>query len=73
MVKRIASALLWFLVGLYGWAFIAAAGGLPLLFGPVVGAILAAVVAGDPLPRIWTRQLSTDRIDSRPESHNAEA
>jgi len=73
MVKRIASALLWFLVGLYAWAFIAAAGGLPFLFGPVVGTVLAAVVAGDPLHRIWTRQLSTDRIDSRPESLNAEA
>lgn len=60
MNKRVASALMWFIVGWYGWAFIAAATGLPPALGLVLGTILAAFVAGDPLHRVWTEQPSGD-------------
>jgi hypothetical protein len=64
MTKRIAAALLWFLAGWYAWAFIASAAGLPALWGPVLGATLAVIFAGDPMQRIWTPRVSTDRIYS---------
>jgi hypothetical protein len=73
MIKRMTSALLWFIVGCYGWAFIAAATGLTPHFGPVLGAILAAFVAGDPLHLTWTRRTSSDRVDSQLGSIQTEA
>jgi hypothetical protein len=73
MTKRIAAALLWFFAGWYGWAFIATVGDLTPLFGPVLGAVLAAVVAGDPMHWIWTPRVSYDRIRSRLESIHAGA
>lgn len=68
MTKRIAAALLWFYVGWSSWAFIANAGDLTPFFGPVLGAALAAVLAGDPMHRIWTPRVSRDLINSRLES-----
>jgi len=73
MTKRIAAALLWFFAGWYAWALIAIAGDLTPLFGPVVGAALAAVFAGDPMHRIWTVRVSNDLIKSRLESIHANA
>lgn len=73
MTKRIAAALLWFFAGWWTWAFIANAGDLTPLFGPVLGAALAAVFAGDPMHRIWTPRVSNDRINNRLESIHAHA
>lgn len=53
MKKRILAALLWFYAGWYAWSVIAWATGLPELAGPVVGAAVAALLAGDPFGRIW--------------------
>jgi hypothetical protein len=73
MTKRIAAALLWFFAGWSTWAFIANAGDLTPLFGPVLGAVLAAVFAGDPMHRIWTPRVSRDLVRSRLESMYANA
>ena len=73
MVKRIAAGLLWFLAGWYAWAFIASVGDLTPLWGPVLGATLAAMFAGDPMHRIWTPRVSTDRINSRLEAIHTQA
>src|SRR5512143_2336014 len=54
MTKRIAAALLWFIAGWYAWNVFAWMAGMPELGGPVVGAALAALFAGDPFGRIWT-------------------
>jgi hypothetical protein len=72
MDKRVASALLWFIVGWYAWAFIADATGLTPLLGPVLGTILAAFVAGDPLHLIWTRRPSSPVVNNRPGSIQTE-
>ncbi len=72
MTKRIAAALLWFFAGWYAWAFIASVGDLTPLWGPVLGATLAAFIAGDPMHRIWTPRVSTKRINARLQSLHAE-
>jgi hypothetical protein len=51
--KRIAAAILWFFAGWYAAAFAAYLLGAPDVLGPIVGAALAAIFAGDPLGRIW--------------------
>lgn len=53
MKKRIAAAVLWFYAGWMAWSILAFAVGLPEIIGPVAGAVLAAVFAGDPTGRIW--------------------
>jgi hypothetical protein len=73
MGKRIASALLWFIVGWYAWAFIAEATGLTPLIGPVLGTILAAFVAGDPAHLVWSRQRNSNETASSVGSIHAEA
>ncbi len=73
MTKRMAAALLWFMTGWYAWALIAATFGLTPLFGPVLGTILAAFVAGDPMHRIWTPRASSKRINSRLKSISSRA
>jgi hypothetical protein len=55
MKKRVAVALLWFYVTWYAWAMVASLTGLTELAGPVLGAALAALIAGDPMHRIWSR------------------
>ena len=55
MKKRLVAALLWFYVTWYAWAFVASLTGVTDLAGPVLGAALAAFVAGDPMHRIWSR------------------
>ena len=56
MKKRLAAALLWFYVTWYAWALVVSITGMPELVGPVLGAALAAFIAGDPMHRIWSRQ-----------------
>jgi hypothetical protein len=68
MTKRVAAALLWFLAGWCAWGLIAALTSVSPLFGPVLGAAIAALVAGDPMHKIWGPRVSTERINSRLES-----
>jgi hypothetical protein len=55
MSKRILAAILWFYTGWYAGAFIAEFLGISPLFGPIVGAAAAALIAGDPRRIIWKR------------------
>ena len=55
MKKRVAAGLLWFYVTWYAWAVIASFVGLTDLVGPVLAALVAALLAGDPMHRIWSR------------------
>ena len=71
MIKRIGSGLLWFLAGWCSWGFVAFVGDLSPLWGPVLGAALAAIVAGDPLHRIWVPLISVERVEGRLESANS--
>lgn len=73
MTKRIAAALLWFFAGWYAWGLIAYLGDLTPLFGPVLGTVLASVVAGDPMHRIWGPRVSMRLIKRRIESIHATA
>lgn len=59
MVKRIAAALLWFFAAWYAWNVLAWVLGLPELAGPVFAAAAAALIAGDPMHRIWSRTKAT--------------
>ncbi len=56
MKKRVLAGLLWFYVTWYAWSFIAAYAGLTELWGPVLGAAVAMLIAGDPMGRIWGRK-----------------
>ena len=56
MKKRLAAALLWFYVTWYAWALVASLMGVTELAGPVLGAALAAFIAGDPMHRIWSQR-----------------
>jgi hypothetical protein len=59
--KRVAAAILWFFAGWYAASFVAFLLGAPDVLGPIVGAVLAAVFAGDPFGRIWTpREAAVD-------------
>lgn len=53
MKKRIIAALIWFYTGWYGGALLADFLGLSLYLGPLVGAAVAALIAGDPRGIIW--------------------
>lgn len=53
MKRRIAAALLWFYVGWLAWSIIAWVTALPEVGGPILGTVLAALFAGDPMGRIW--------------------
>jgi hypothetical protein len=47
MAKRMLSAVLWFYTGWYAGAILAHLLGVAPIFGPVVGAIAATLMAGD--------------------------
>jgi hypothetical protein len=53
MSKRILAAFLWFFAGWYLGAYAAYYLGVSELLGPILGAAFAAVIAGDPMGRIW--------------------
>lgn len=55
MKKRILAGLLWFYMIWYAWTIIANFVGVTDLAGPVIGLVAAALIAGDPLGRIWSR------------------
>jgi hypothetical protein len=66
MKKRVAAALLWFYATWYAWSMLASFVGAPDLFGPVVGAAVAALIAGDPMHRIWSRVEATPKTETVP-------
>ena len=53
MKKRILAAFLWFYAGWYGGALLADFIGVSPLLGPVIGAVTAALIVGDPRHLIW--------------------
>jgi hypothetical protein len=53
MKKRIIAALLWFYAGWYAGALIADFLHVSPLIGPFLGAVAAALIAGDPRRIIW--------------------
>ena len=55
MTKRILAAFLWFYTGWYAGAMIAELVGIRPVFGPLLGATAAALIAGDPRRLIWKR------------------
>ena len=64
MKKRIAVGLLWFYATWVAWAIVAQFTGLSEVAGPVLGVAAAALFAGDPLRRIWTR--NANQADGQP-------
>jgi hypothetical protein len=55
MKKRALVGLLWFYAAWYAWSIVASFAGLSDLWGPVAGAAVAMLIAGDPAGRIWNR------------------
>jgi hypothetical protein len=60
MKKRILAAFLWFYAGWYLGAIIAEFVHISPLFGPLLGAVAAALVAGDPRHIIWKAKTAVD-------------
>jgi hypothetical protein len=56
MKKRVLAAVLWFYAGWYAGAIVADFLGIAPMFGPVLGAAAAALIAGDPRGIIWTKR-----------------
>jgi hypothetical protein len=56
MNKRTLAALLWFYAAWYAGAMVAHFAGISEVFGPILGATAAALVAGDPRHLIWDRR-----------------
>lgn len=56
MKKRILAAFLWFYAGWYAGAIIADFVGVSPFLGPMIGAVAAALVVGDPRGIIWKRR-----------------
>jgi hypothetical protein len=63
MNKRIVAGVLWFFAGWYGGALLAEFLGVSVLIGPVIGAVAAALVAGDPFRVFWTAPTPAARPD----------
>ena len=53
MKKRAVAAVLWFYCGWYAGAMIAHAVGISPVLGPILGAVAAGLIAGDPRGIIW--------------------
>jgi hypothetical protein len=53
MKKRILAAFLWFYAGWYAGALIADFLHVSPMLGPIIGAVAAALIAGDPRHIIW--------------------
>lgn len=59
MKKRIVAAFLWFYAGWYAGALIAEFLHVSPMLGPIIGAALAALIAGDPRGIIWRQRSKT--------------
>ena len=66
MVKRVLAATLWFFAIAYGWNYVAAFLGFSEMPGLMLGAVAAALIAGDPLHRIWSSQPAPTAHASEP-------
>ncbi len=62
MVKRIASAVLWFLAIGWGMNFVAAFGNLPQLPGLIIAVAVAAYFGFDPLRLVWAEKPETVEV-----------
>ena len=54
MKKRVFAAFMWFYVGWYAGAMLAAFIGVSPLLGPIIGTAAAALFVGDPRRIIWS-------------------
>jgi hypothetical protein len=54
MKKRLLAAFLWFYAGWYAGAILADVVGVSPVLGPLIGAVAAALIVGDPRRIIWT-------------------
>jgi uncharacterized membrane protein len=54
MKLRIASAVLWFFAGWYAGAYLAEIFAVSTVLGPLLGAVTAGILVGDPLHLIWS-------------------
>ena len=54
MKKRLLAAFLWFYAGWYAGALLADFLGVSPVLGPLIGAVAAALIVGDPRRIIWT-------------------
>ena len=64
MTKRALAAILWFFAGWYAGALIALLLGVSPYFGPVLGTVAAALIAGDPFHLIWSRHRAEDAVEA---------
>jgi hypothetical protein len=53
MKKRVLAAFLWFYAGWYAGAILADVVGVNPVLGPLLGAVTAALIVGDPRRLIW--------------------
>ncbi len=67
MGKRILAAILWFYAGWYLGAILADAFGLLPILGPWLGAVAAALFAGDPRGIIWKRTQPEAEVAETPD------
>jgi hypothetical protein len=54
MKKRLLAAFLWFYCGWYAGAILADVVGVSPVLGPLIGAVSAALIVGDPRRIIWS-------------------
>ena len=65
MKKRVASTFLWFYVGWYCGAMLAAALGVSPILGPIIGISAGALIAIDPRHFVWDRDVTAVARRSR--------
>jgi hypothetical protein len=58
MVKRIASAVLWFLAIAWGFNYISLMTGAPAIIGLLLGAAIGSFVVIDPFHLIWSQRIA---------------
>ncbi len=69
MKKRVLAAFLWFYTGWYAGAMLADFVGVSPFLGPIIGAAVAGMIAGDPRQIIWkARSMSTSAREATPEA-----
>jgi hypothetical protein len=71
MIKRISSALLWFVAVAWGFNFLSAYAGVPELVGSLAATSVALFVAVDPLHLLWPS--SAGKVHVRPASARRKA
>ena len=64
MKKRVLAGLLWFYATWYAWSIVASTVGVSDMLGPVLGLIAAALIAGDPLGRIWSTSRERQAVNA---------